>query len=436
MKRLIPIVLLSAFIASCASKTQKSDAPSESAPISMEEATADEDRAGADGVEAERRRVGVEDLVRTNNQFAFDLLKSMPPDNLVYSPHSVSSALAILYAGAEGDTAEQIRQTTRFEISEKDVHQKFGLLQDELRGREKVKGRDGGRGFRLRVVNGVWYDRAVNPTSKFLRIAHNKHLAEVGALDFRSDAEKARKEMNGFIADATAGKVAELLGPGRVNALTRLVIANAVYFDAPWLVPFERGATRPESFQSPSGAKQVSTMRQTDRFGYFAGDGFAAVELPYSGNEVSIVFILPDGDHTAFARSLDASYFDWLVSQLRQTHVHVQIPKFEIRTQESLPQILSSMGMPDAFDPKKANFEGIAPADPENPLYVSEVFHEAIISVDEDGTQAAAATAVAMAEGSAGPGAVPEFRADRPFLFAIRDIPTGAVLFLGRVVDP
>ena len=431
------LVLAAVLLASCAS--QQKEASSADQAASTEATVAEPDEAEKDGEKrpvSERRRVGVEDLVRTNNQFAFDLFKSLPSGNLVFSPHGVSSALAIVYAGAEGVTQEQIGQILRLEMAEKDVHAKFSQLNDELRRREKVKGRDEARGFRLRVVNGVWYDGAIQPTSRFLRIAHNKHLAEVGDLDFRTDADGARKRINGFLGDATAGKIPELLGPGVLTPLTRVVIANAVYFDAPWRVPFPRHATRSEAFQAPSGAKNVPTMRQTERHGYLRGDGFAALELPYGGGEVTAVVMLPDGDVNAFASGVDANFFDWMVGQLRQTEVHVELPKFELRTRESLPSILASMGMPDAFDPSRANFEGLAPADPEAPLYISEVIHEGVIRVDEDGTEAAAALAAAPSIGGSAGAPPVEFHADRPFLFAVRDMPTGAILFLGRVVEP
>lgn len=440
MKRTWLIIAAVALLASCGSVRQPTSAPAPAPSGSATRAAQAESVASTDDAPeldaeegADRKRVGLEDLVRTNNQFAFDLFKSLPSGNLVVSPHGVASSIAVAYVGAEGETAEQIRRTLRAQIAEKEVHAKFAQLHRELRKREDPRGRDARRGFRLRVVNGVWHDASVDPRSRFLRLAHNKHRAEIAAADFQ-DAAKARGAINAFVDDATGGKIAEPIGAGRLNSLTRLLLVDAAHYDAPWQVPFARAHTKPRPFHSPSGTRDVAMMAQRDRFAYLDGDGFSLVELPYEGGEVVATILVPDGDIDAFGASIDASFFQWMTGAARQADVEVWLPRFEIRTSQSLERTLSGMGMPDAFDPSRANFGALADTDPSRPLYIDDLLHEVWIRVDEDGTAANASTP--PLDPAIAPTPPIEFHADRPFLFIVRDVPTGTILFLGRVVAP
>ena len=288
------------------------------------------------------------------------------------------------------------------------------------------------RGFRLRVINGIWHDASIDPTSRFLRLAHNKHGAEIAAADFQA-AAAARGTINAFVDDATGGKIADVVAAGRLTSLTRLLFVDAVHYDAPWQVPFARAQTKSRPFHSPSGTHDVAMMAQRDRFAYLKGEGFALVELPYEGGEVVATILVPDGDIDAFGASIDASFFEWMTTSARQSDIEVWLPRFEIRTSQSLERALSGMGMPDAFDPARANFGALADA-ASRPIYIDDLLHETRVSVDEDGTEAnASARPVTPA---VAPTPAIELHADRPFLFIVRDVPTGAILFLGRVVDP
>jgi serpin B len=424
--------------AACASRKEAAQKAEEAARTAkptaeVEELDREESVADETGVESERRRVGVEDLVRTNNVFAFDLLKSLPVgENLAVSPHGVASTLAIAQAGADGETADEIEQTLRVEIGERDLHRKFEQLHDELRRREETSGRTRGRGFRLRVATGVWYDDDVSPRSRFLRVANNRHFATPTALDF-GVPKNARAAIDGRIADATGRQKVEVV-PASVSELTQLLLTNAVQFDAPWEVPFERAATRPLPFDAPSGTRKVATMSGEGRFGYVDGDGFTLLELPYAGGQVAASVILPDENSASFDAGLTPQYFDWLVSAARQTQVDVRLPRFSFGSRHSLKPVLSSMGMPAVFDPKKADLSRVARTSDDRPFYLADIVHQGWIDVDEDGSRAAA-SATSGASGGAGSEAV-EFHVDRPFLFVVRDLPTGAILFVARVVEP
>lgn len=436
MRTPVIVVILALFAASCASRkdAEQSAAERPAQQVStVEDGEADEAARADQKDAAEHRRVGVEDLVRTNNQFAFDLLKSLPVgENLAVSPHGVASSLAIAHAGAGGATAKQIEQTMRVEISERDLQRKFEQLHDELRRREKTGDRNPKRAFRLRVVTGVWYDDAIQPRARFLRIATNRHFATPKPIDFGVPQE-ARQTIDAYVADATGRRITEI-APSSISPLTKVLVTNAVHFDAPWAVPFDRAATRQLPFDAPSGTRKVATMHGEARLGYVDGEGYTMLELPYAGGDVVASVILPDKNTASFDAGLTSQYFDWLVGASRQTQVDVRVPRFAIGTRHSLKPVLSSMGMPDVFDPEKADLSRLAAVDGERSPYLADIVHEGWIKVDEEGSEAAA-SATSGASGGAGSEAV-EFHVDRPFLYVVRDQPTGAILFVARVVEP
>lgn len=420
-----------ATLAACAGQKQEAERTTPSEVTIAESESVDRARQGAaDDAKIVR---GIEELVASNNRFAFDLFKSIPPGDTFVSPHGVASALAIVYAGADGDTATEIQKTLRARMGERDLHSRFEILHGALRQREEEGSPHEERGFKLRVVNGVWHDDSVTPRPEFLRIAQGQHLAEVESLSFRTKPEAAIERINEHVDDATRGKIQQLVGPDTVNALTRVVVTNAVYFDAPWLSPFSREATTQEEFAAPSGARSVPMMRQVGRFRYFEGKDVQVVALPYGTGDVEALILLPQGDASTFGDGLDADYFQWLVGQTSPRQVDVAMPRFELQSKVDLRRVLQAMGMQKAFVPEQADFGNLAA---EGEFFISAMVHEARVRVDEEGTEAAAATA-AVASVTSMPAEPPvEFRADRPFLVAIRDVPTGALLFLGRVLEP
>jgi serpin B len=239
------------------------------------------------------------------------------------------------------------------------------------------------------------------------------------------------RRINDWVHEQTEERIPELLGRGAVDTLTRLVLVNAVYLKAAWQQPFAEGSTHPAPFTLADGTTvDVPTMTTETQFGYADGDGWQAVELPYVGGQLAMTIVVPD-DLAGFVDGLDADSFAAIVDSLESSYVDLSMPKFGIETKTDLADTLAAQGMPLAFDPAAADFSGITA---EERLFITAVVHQANIDVDEKGTEAAAATAVAM-----GLSALPEpvtMRIDRPFLFALRDVPTGTILFLGQVADP
>jgi serpin B len=252
-------------------------------------------------------------------------------------------------------------------------------------------------------------------------------------LDFSSAPEESRVTINDWVADQTEGRIEDLIPAGGIDAMTRLVLTNAIYFNAAWGQPFEPDLTADGPFHLLGGGEvDVPMMRQTESFGYAEGEGYRAVELPYDGHELSMVVLLPDaGEFEGFEDTLDAGRVDAIVGDLSYRQVALALPKFEVESGFSLADALAALGMPDAFT-SRADFSGMTD---DRDLFISEVIHKAFVSVDEAGTEAAAATAVMMAKMALQDEPV-EVTVDRPFIFLIRDIQTGAILFVGRIVDP
>lgn len=251
-------------------------------------------------------------------------------------------------------------------------------------------------------------------------------------LDFYAP-EEARVTINDWVSDQTEGRIEDLIPQGVIDNMTRLVLTNAIYFNAAWQYPFRKDRTADGTFYLLDGSEvTVPMMKQTESFGYAEGEGYQAVELPYEGRELAMVILLPEASgFEAFEGSLDAERVDAIVKDLTHKEVALTMPKFEFDSSFELAEILAGMGMPDAFN-EAADFSGM---DGTHLLFIKEVLHKAFVSVDEAGTEAAAATAVVMAlKGLPSPPI--EVAVDRPFVFLIRDIETAAILFVGRVVNP
>jgi serpin B len=374
-------------------------------------------------------------LVSGNSAFALDLYRRIKEreGNLFYSPYSVSLALAMTYAGARGETAHQMAEALHFELPPEELHPAFNALDLELAQRgEGAQGKDG-EPFRLHIVNAIWGQRDYGFQEEFLDVLAENYGAGLRTLDFAGDPEEARATINDWVAEQTEERIEDLLPPGSIGALTRLVLTNAIYFNAAWKHPFEPERTADGPFYRLDGSEvQVPMMHQTEFLGYTEEEGVQVVELPYDGQEFSMVILLPErGTFGAFEDALTAERVDTIVEDLAYRQIKLSMPKFEFDFDLSLVQALQELGMENAFG-AEADFSGMT-GSPE--LFISEVVHKAFVSVDEEGTEAAAATAVVIAE-TAMPEEPLAVDVDRPFIFLIRDIETGTILFAGRIVDP
>ncbi|TES81943.1 MAG: serpin family protein [Dehalococcoidia bacterium] len=375
-------------------------------------------------------------LVEGNSAFAFDLYQELrgAEGNLFYSPYSISLALAMTYGGARGETEEQMADALRFSLPQNQLHPAFNALALELDSRgEGAEGRDG-EGFRLNIVNAIWGQRDYEFLAEFLDLLAVNYGAGLRVLDFIGATEESRVTINDWVSDQTEGRIKDLIPAGAINSLTRLVLTNAIYFNAAWEYPFEEDMTEDGAFYLLDGGEvTVPMMRQTESFGYAEGDGYQAVELPYDGGELSMVILLPaSGRFETFEATLDAAQVDGIIGSLEHRQVDLTMPKFEFDSSFSLKDTLSALGMPIALS-EMADFSGMAG---NQELFISDVVHKAFVSVDEEGTEAAAATAVIVGATAMPPSEAVEVTIDRPFIFLIRDIETGAILFVGRTLNP
>jgi serpin B len=374
-------------------------------------------------------------LVDGNSAFAFDLYQILREErgNVFYSPYSISVALAMTYAGARGETERQMADALRFSLTQDHLHPAFNGLDLELARRgEGAQGKDG-EGFRLNVVNAIWGQAGYPFLPEFLDVLAENYGAGLKVLDFSSAPEESRVTINDWVSEQTEGRIEDLIPQGVIDAMTRLVLTNAIYFNAAWGQPFESSLTADGPFYLLGGGEvTVPMMKQTESFGYASGEGYQAVELPYDGHELSMVVLLPDaGEFDSFEDALDAGRVDAIVGDLSYRQVALTLPRFEVESDFGLADALAALGMPEAFT-SGADFSGMTGG---RDLFIAEVVHKAFVSVDEAGTEAAAATAVVMAK-MALPEEPVEVTVDRPFIFLIRDVQTGAILFVGRIVDP
>ncbi len=379
--------------------------------------------------------VGADDMARLagdNSAFAFDLYRAIrsKEGNLFYSPLSISLALAMTYAGARGETATQMAETMHYTLERAPLHAAFNGLDQLLASRGKgAKGKDG-EGFRLNVVNAIWGQQDYHFEQAYLDTIAQNYGAGIRLLDYVKDPEKSRLAINRWVEDQTEDRIKDLIPAGMIDQLTRLVLTNAVYFNAAWAHPFSEEATTDGQFHLADGTTVTKPMMcQTEQYGYAAGDGYVAVELPYDGGELSMVVMLPDaGCLLEFEGALDATMVESLINDVQYRQVKLTMPKFEFESELPLGDTLQEMGMPSAFS-DAADFSGITGG---RDLQISEVLHKGFVSVDEVGTEAAAATAVVMRL-TAMPAEPVEVTVDRPFVFLVRDVETGSILFAGRV---
>jgi serpin B len=375
----------------------------------------------------------VRQLTRNNAQFSHDLWKAeAPTGNFFFSPHSISIALAMTYAGAAGATQQEMASTLRFAQPEPELHAAFNTLDQALATRgQNAKGADG-KPFRLRVENSAWAQHDYEFLPTYLDVLAQDYGAAMNLLDFVARPEDSRKTINGWVDVRTEKRIPELLPEGTIDAATVLVLTNAVYFNAAWKTPFKPEDTRPGDFTKLDGtAVNVPLMHQYQEASYGEGPGWRAVSLPYDGNEVSMLAVLPDaGQFDAISQGMTGEKLDTILDGMSSKGVTITLPKFEIRTKLGLAERLAQMGMPTAFT-SEADFSRMNGT---RSLLIADVIHEAFVKVNEAGTEAAAATAVIIGRTSAPEPAT--FEANRPFLFYIVDNNTRAVIFAGQVLDP
>jgi serpin B len=378
-------------------------------------------------------------VVEANNQFALDLYSSLaaenPEGNLFFSPWSISSALAISYEGAGSTTADEIQSVFHFPEDDFTRWNGYKEITDGLN--------NGNSGFTLETANALWAEETYPFLPSYLTTADRYYSAHATNLDFVDNPEGSRETINRWVEDNTGNRIRNLLPYGSIDSETRLVITNAIYFKGSWATPFKKENTAEDDFRiTPAMTVRVPMMKRTDagaNYWYTETDTLQVLGMPYSrqaGRELSMLVLLPKGeDLSAVEQALDDGELAELRESLVPMQVMVYFPKFRLETDYRLKDALGEMGMPSAFVPGDADFSGM---DGTRSLYILDVFHKAYVDVNEEGTEAAAATAVPHSMGASDPGiiTVPTFRADHPFIFIIQDSENGNILFLGRVEDP
>ena len=394
------------------------------------EACSEQERVAAPAVTPEE----ITSLVRGDSDFAFDLyrLLSEGDENLFFSPHSISVALAMAYAGACGDTEREMAAALSFLLPQERLHPAFNALDLALTDPGRVATEETGEAFQFNIVNALWGQDGYQFLPPFLDTLAENYGAGMRLVDFQRDWEGAREMINAWVADQTEERITELLPQGIIDAATRLVLTNAIYFKASWLFPFPRENTADGPFRLLDGSTVQTPMMKLDaRTLYGEVDGVQAVELPYTGFQYSAYVVVPaEGEFEEFERTLNAEAVEAILDSLGDAQVKLTMPKFEFESSSNLNETLKALGMPLAFNPEKADFSGM---DGTRGLSIADVVHKAFVSVDEEGTEAAAATAVVMHTSLPPPA---ELVVDRPFLFLIRHNQTGTILFVGRVLDP
>ena len=371
-------------------------------------------------------------LVEGDNRFALELYAKIRGENgnLFCSPYSVSTALAMTYGGARGETAAQMAKTLHFDLPQPRLHSAFAKVIKDL----NEAGKKGD--YELSVANALWAQEGYEFLEAYLELTKTHYGAGLETVDFKQATEAARKTINDWVEKQTKDKIKELIKPGVLDAVTELVLTNAIYFKGKWSLPFKEDATKDEPFTLAEGEKiDVPMMHQTEKFKYMEDDVFQMLELPYTGDRLAMTVLLPkklDG-LTGLEQQLTSKNMTRWLSKLRQQRVIVAIPKFQMTCEYRLDEVLAAMGMPDAFS-GSADFSGMNGKDE---LAIGAVIHKAFVDVNEEGTEAAAATAVVMKRTAVLPMRKPPvFRADHPFVFMIRDLKTKSILFVGRVMNP
>ncbi len=384
-----------------------------------------EELGGASGEPSEDAQA----VAMANNQFAFDMYEYYGNEsgNVFFSPYSISTALAMTYEGAKAETAQEIMEV--FNYPEKPVLRDGShAIYQEINRKDK--------GYKLHTANALWAERDYHFLESYFDTITTYYGGNIKNMDFRNKPDDSRTEINDWVELQTEGKIRDLIPPGVINPMTRLVLTNAIYFKGTWETRFNETLTEKASFTTPAGSVDVDMMERTGKeaeFNYFEDSDAQIIELPYSGEDLSMLVILPKGNLADVESNLDAEKLSMWMDSLEMQQVDLFLPKFKFETKYLLKGTLSDMGMPIAFNPGKADFTGM---DGTNDLFISNVIHQAFVEVNEEGTEAAAATAVVIEATAIPIEETPVFRADHPFIFVIQQKNTGNILFMGKVNDP
>ncbi|MCK9613207.1 MAG: serpin family protein [Bacteroidales bacterium] len=370
-------------------------------------------------------------ISENNNLFALELYKNigMKQANLFYSPYSISTALAMTFTGAHGKTESQMRTVMHFETNGATFYEKYHKLINE------INAINDGKTINIYTANSIWAQKDFKLLSSFTDVLKNSYNTTAYNVDFVKQPEPSRLEINKWVEQQTNEKIKDLIQPGLIDYLTRLVLVNAIYFKANWEVAFDEKETRQMTFR-PDETSEVSCdfmFAEKDFKFYEQEDGLKAIEIPYSQGKMSMLIILP-GNNNGFdllKKNMDMSFYNTINKSLSTTKVKLYLPKFKFTSDFELSDILVQMGMTDAFF-DRADFSGMTG---KKDLKISKVIHKAFVEVNESGTEAAAATAVVMRIKSM-PVKQPEFRADHPFMFIIKENTNNGILFAGDVYDP
>lgn len=372
-------------------------------------------------------------ITEGNNTFALELYAKLRAEkgNLFLSPYSISTALAMTYEGAKGETASQMAHVLHFPSSmgREQIGSAFGRIIRNLNER----GRKGA--YTLTVANALWGQKGYGFLKEYLKSVETNYDGRLSEVDFVNAAETARKTINTWVEKQTKEKIKDLIPTGVLDHMTRLVLTNAIYFKGNWASKFKKDQTKDAPFTLADGSEiQTPMMNQTGKFDYMETETFQGLELPYVKNELSMIILLPKAKDglDELEKSLTGENLSLWMGKLFSREVVVSIPKFKATSQFGLASTLGSMGMKDAFS-DKADFSGM---DGRKDLFISAVIHKAYVDVNEEGTEAAAATGVAMRLSSLGPSETAVFLADHPFVYLIRDNRSGCILFLGRLMNP
>ncbi|MDJ0973005.1 MAG: serpin family protein [Planctomycetota bacterium] len=380
-------------------------------------------------------------MAAANDRFAWSLYEQLRAEegNLFVSPYSVHAALAMTREGARGDTAKEMDRVLFLEGVARGAG--YQALLEALTPRQVREGfgKDAKQvpAYDIEVANALWGQTGFDFEAPFISALKTDYGAPLARIDFAQSAA-ARKRINDWVAKKTRDKIQDIVPPDMPDPLTRLVLANAIYLKAPWLHPFKKHLTKEDAFTALDGTtSKADFMRRVGRYRHAELDGVQILELPYRGNQLSMAVFLPraeDGLATLENRLMKQDLAGWS-GKLQSRLVDVRFPKFEFTTSKELTRVLSNLGMPSAFNARTADFSGMTKKER---LFIGAVLHKAFVGVDEEGTEAAAATVVIMRKG--GRPAQPEkpivFDADHPFVFVIRHQQTGAILFMGRVTKP
>ena len=375
--------------------------------------------------------VFAQDVIEANNRFAINLYSQYKSEegNIFFSPFSISTAMAMVYEGAEGKTAKEIKSVFGFPKYDNSRRNQYSNLLSEINKKDKE--------YALKTANALWAEQDFNFLDKYLTTVEKYYGGKTTNLDFKNEWEASRLIINNWVEDKTNDKIKDLFPEGSIHPLTRLVLTNAIYFKAKWLIQFDADKTSAEYFRvNPDKSIKVPMMQPTSQkstFNYTQNKDLQILEMPYAGEDLSMLILLPlDDDIEVLENSFTIEKLTEWKKSLRRRKVNIYIPKFKFETKYFMKNTLSDLGMPTAFT-NSADFSGMTGT---KDLKIDKVIHQAFIEVNEEGTEAAAATGIGVGMKTSMPPPTPIFKADHPFIFIIQQNETGNILFMGRVNNP